>query len=119
MLDITFDEKTGTLFSSDLFGSYSTQWDLFLELKEECFSCNDYKDCPNRNIYCPFPDIITFHKGVMPCEKSLKYAMTKIKKLDINAIAPQHGSVLTKKRDISFISEILESFKGIGIDSIF
>ncbi|MBT6501253.1 MAG: MBL fold metallo-hydrolase [Deltaproteobacteria bacterium] len=115
---VTYDEKTGTLFSSDLFGSYSTQWDLFLELKEECFSCNDYKDCPNRNIYCPFPDIITFHKGVMPCEKSLKHAMTKIKKLDINAIAPQHGSVLTKKRDIRFISEILESFKGIGIDSI-
>jgi len=45
--------------------------------------------------------------------------MTKIKKLDINAIAPQHGSVLTKKRDIGFISETLESLKGIGIDGIF
>ena len=116
---VTYDEKTRTLFSSDLFGSYSTQWDLFLELEEECFTCNDYEDCPNRNMYCPFPDMIDFHKSIMPCEKSLRYAMAKIKKLDINAIAPQHGSVLAKKRDISFILETLKSLKGIGIDGIF
>lgn len=116
---VTYDEKTKTLFTSDLFGSYSTQWDLFLELEEECFSCNDYENCPNRNSYCPFPDMISFHRGIMPCEKSLRYAMTKIKELDIDIIAPQHGSVLTKQRDIRFISEKLESLNGIGIDGIF
>jgi len=116
---VTYDEKSGTLFSSDLFGSFSTEWDLFLKLEEECFTCNDYEDCPNRNTYCPFPGVIGFHRSIMPCEKSLRYAMTKIKELDIIAIAPQHGSVLAKKRDIRFISEKLESLNGVGIDGIF
>ncbi|MBW1783899.1 MAG: MBL fold metallo-hydrolase [Deltaproteobacteria bacterium] len=115
---VTYDEKTKTLFTSDLFGSYSTQWDLFLELEAACFTCNDYDNCPNRKTYCPFPDMIDFHKSVMPCEKALSYAMAKIRELDADTIAPQHGSILTKKRDIRFISETLESLKGIGIDGI-
>ena len=116
---VTYDEKTGTLFTSDLFGSYSTQWELFLELEEKCFSCSDYENCPNGNRYCPFPDMMSFHRNVMPCDKSVRYAMAKIKELDIDIIAPQHGSILTKQREIQFISEKLGSLDGVGIDGIF
>jgi flavorubredoxin len=116
---VTYDEKTGTLFSSDLFGSYSAQWDLFLQLEEECFTCKNYEKCPNRDRYCPFPDMIAFHRGIMPCGKSLRYAMAKIKELGIDTIAPQHGSVIDKKKDIRFIRETLESLGGVGIDGIF
>jgi flavorubredoxin len=33
---MTYDEKTKTLFSSDLFGSYDTHWELYLDLPDEC-----------------------------------------------------------------------------------
>ena len=29
---VTFDEKSGILFTSDIFGSYGTEWELFLKL---------------------------------------------------------------------------------------
>ena len=115
---ITFDEKTGTLFTSDLFGSFSTQWDLFLQLDEACYTCKDYDDCPNGKDYCPFPDLIKFHRSVMPCEKALRHAMRKIKGVNVGMIAPQHGSILNKKRDIRFVTDTLESLDGVGIDAI-
>jgi flavorubredoxin len=115
---VTYDEKTRTLFTSDLFGSFSTQWDLFIQLEEECYTCNDYNNCPNGKTYCPFPDMIEFHQGVMPCEKALRHAIRKIKELDVDMIAPQHGSVLNRKRDVHFVADILESLNGVGIDAI-
>ncbi len=115
---VTYDEKTRTLFTSDLFGSFSTQWDLFIQLEEACFICNDYKKCPNGKTYCPFPDMIQFHQDVMPCEKALRHAIRKIKGLDVDMIAPQHGSVLNRKRDIHFLADTLESLNGVGIDAI-
>lgn len=115
---VTYDEKTRTLFTSDLFGSFSTQWDLFIQLEEACFTCNDYKDCPHGNTYCPFPDMIAFHRSVMPCEKALRHAIRKIKELDMDVIAPQHGSVLNRKRDIHFMADTLESLSGVGIDGV-
>ena len=115
---VTYDEKTRTLFTSDLFGSFSTEWDLFIELSEECYTCKDYHNCPNRRPHCPFPDMLAFHKNVMPCEKALSHAMRKIKELDMDMVAPQHGSVLNRKRDILFIADTLSSLKGVGIDAI-
>jgi flavorubredoxin len=115
---VTYDEKTRTLFTSDLFGSFSTQWDLFIQLEEACVTCKDYMNCPNGNTYCPFPDMIKFHQRVMPCEKALRHAIRKIKELDMDMIAPQHGSILNRKRDIRFIADTLESLDGVGIDGV-
>lgn len=61
---VTYDPKTKTLFTSDLFGSHSTQWDLFLEFEEECFTCLDYDKCPKQHIDCPVKDILAFHKEI-------------------------------------------------------
>jgi flavorubredoxin len=116
---VTYDEKTKTLFSGDLFGSFSTEWDLILHLEEVCFFCEDYFNCPNGKNFCPIPDIIAFHENIMPCKKSLNYAMETIKKLDIDIIAPQHGSVVMNRKDISFIIEKLESLEKVGIDAIY
>jgi flavorubredoxin len=115
---VTYDEKTRTLFTSDLFGSFSTEWDLFMKLEEACYTCNDYGNCPTGKTHCPFSEMIEFHRSVMPCEKALRHAIRKIKELDMAMIAPQHGSILNRKREIEFVSDVLESLDGVGIDAI-
>ena len=115
---VTYDEKTGTLFSSDLFGSMSRQWQLFRKLDSNCYTCNDYQICPDGKDYCPLPDIIEFHEHIMPCCKALRYALSKIRKLDVRMIAPQHGSIFSRKQDINFIIQKLASTPNIGIDGI-
>jgi len=115
---VTYDEKTKTLFSSDLFGSFSTKWELELTLDDECFTCEDYDHCPRGKDYCPLPDLIAFHRKVMPCNQALRYAMGKIRDIDMEKVAPQHGSILTHRRDIYFIIEQLEGLDGVGIDGV-
>ena len=116
---VTFDKKTGTLFSSDIFGSFSSQWDLFLELGPSCFSCNDYLHCKEENLYCPLPDIINFHKCIMTSTRALNYALEKISALPVKMIAPQHGSVIYKKDQVKFIIDLLKNLKGVGIDRFY
>jgi flavorubredoxin len=113
---ITYDVKTGTLFTSDLFGSLSKSWDLFIKLEKECHSCLDYGDCVNKKAYCPIPDVLDFHRKVMPSGKALKYAMDLILKLDPAIVAPQHGSVFLKREDVRFISRLLGGLDKVGID---
>lgn len=115
---VTYDVKTKTLFTSDIFSSFSTKWDLFLKLDNDCITCADYSNCKNEKDYCPLPDILTFHRKLMPSEKSLRHTMSEIKNLDINMIAPQHGSILPNRRDVYFLIQKLEYLKGVGIDSI-
>lgn len=90
----------------------------FLQLTDECYGCGDYDHCVNAREYCPLPDILEFHKKVMPSEKALKRAMDVIGGLDVQVIAPQHGSVLTRKKDIDFLVGRLGALKGVGIDGI-
>jgi flavorubredoxin len=115
---VTYDVRTKTLFTSDLFGSLSNEWDLFIQLTDDCYECGDYEHCINRRKYCPLPDILEFHKKVMTSGKALKHAMDVIGGLDVEVIAPQHGSVLTRKKDIEFLIERLSALKGVGIDGI-
>jgi len=62
--------------------------------------------------------MLAFHKNIMPCEKALRHAMHKIKELNMDMVAPQHGSILNRKRDILFIADTLASLKGVGIDAM-
>jgi flavorubredoxin len=115
---VTRDTKTKTLFTSDLFGSISKQWELFIELASDCYTCVDYNNCINRREYCPLPDIFEFHKKVIPSESALEHAMNVIGGLDIDMIAPQHGSIFSNKKNISFLIERLKALKGVGIDGV-
>jgi flavorubredoxin len=113
----TYDKKTKTLFSSDLFGSVSRKWDLYIDLEEDCYTCADYEHCKHGKDYCPIPDILAFHREVMPSERALRNAMDVFRRLDIEMIAPQHGSVFRKKKDIAFMIDKLANLKGVGIDA--
>jgi flavorubredoxin len=115
---VTYDERTKTLFTSDLFGCVSNPWDLFIKLETECHACRDYGHCVLRMEYCPVKDILEFHKKMIPSGKALKYAMDVIRSLDVQMIAPQHGSVFTEKKDIDFLIKCLCSLRGVGIDGI-
>lgn len=114
----TYDSATKTLFSSDLFGSYSTQWDLLLQLEPTCFVCQDYDDCPNRRSACPVKDMLVFHQQIMPCTKALRHALSKISGQDLARIAPQHGSIISGPTDIGFVIGKLAAMDKVGIDAI-
>jgi flavorubredoxin len=54
----------------------------------------------------------------MPSRKALKYAFEKILELPFDKIAPQHGSIITNKRELTYITKMLTSLVDVGIDGI-
>lgn len=72
---LTYDTKTKTLFSGDLFGAVSKNWQLF--------ASGEYLD-----------HITSFHRVYMPSNQILTRCMKKLKTMDIQRILPQHGSIL-------------------------
>ena len=115
---VTFDPQSKILFSSDIFGSYGTNWELFLDLMPECQDCVDVSNCPRNEPKCPIDEMLNFHENLMPSDKALKYALEKIQDIPFKTIAPQHGSIITKKEHIRFIVEQLIALKLVGIDGI-
>lgn len=72
----TFDRKTKSLFSADIFGAVSEKWNLFAE--------GDF-----------LSHMAAFHQLYMPSNRILKHCMEQqFEKLPIGRILPQHGSVL-------------------------
>lgn len=71
----TYDPINKTLFSSDIFGAFSEDWDL--EAKE------GYAD-----------KMYNFHHTYMPPGDILANQMEQFRQLDIDLIAPQHGSII-------------------------
>ena len=113
---ITYDTKTKTLFSSDLFGSFDNQWTLFMELEDSCKDCYDFNLNSSISKKCPIKGIIKFHQRLMPSNLALSKAIDVMEKLDIHRIAPQHGSIISTKEDIQTIIRHLRSIKNVGID---
>lgn len=113
---ITYDCKTKTLFTSDIFGSYDKNWNLFLELDPECENCNPEEICPLSNRICHLHGIVKFHKRIMTSSKALRYALERIEKLDVNLMAPQHGSLIDSKVNSSIVINVLKSLEDVGID---
>jgi len=115
---VTYDEKSKILFSSDLFGSFLNTKELFLEIDPECHECVDYSNCQLQYKSCPINEILFFHRKMMPCGASLAYAMRQIDKLDIQCIAPQHGNIITRKKDVDFIIKKLSQLDNVGINGL-
>jgi len=94
---VTYDEKTKVLFSSDIFGGLEDSWHFYAD--ENYFS-----------------EIEGFHMAYMPSRDIVNYALGKIEALDINLIAPQHGSIIRKE----LIKPLIEKMKlmncGLYID---
>ena len=96
----TYFNTDRILFSGDLFGGMTAQWDLFAD--------ENY-----------FEQIEAFHKEYMPAKELLLFGMTKFERYDIEKIAPQHGSVLNRKQATSII-EAFKNFEcGLFIDQSF
>jgi diguanylate cyclase (GGDEF)-like protein len=88
----TFDKKTKTLFSSDLFGGLTDEFNLFAK------SVDDY-----------FESAKLFHKHYIPSHEVLYYVMNKIEQVNPEMIAPQHGSIIKKE----MIKPLIEKLKNI------
>ena len=113
---MSYDTKTKTLFSSDLFGSYDVSWQLYLELNDDCHECHAQSICPRTGGKCPLYGIDQFHKRIMPSTAALKYALDVIEPLEIERIAPQHGSILKNKQDARTVISFLRNMGDVGID---
>jgi flavorubredoxin len=115
---VTFDTKSKILFTSDLFGSYGTEWELFLKLRPQCIDCVNLSACPEDRKNCPINDILNFHKQIMTSGKALRHALGKILDIPFTMIAPQHGSIISDKDEMRYVFEVLISENQIGIDGI-
>lgn len=115
---VTFDEKTKTLFSSDIFGSYDSRWELYLDLDEQCISCEGKPVCERDGKKCPLEGIKMFHQQIMSSTKALDYTLDVLDSIDAEIIAPQHGSILSSKTDINAVKKHLRSLDGVGIDYV-
>ena len=115
---MTFDPRTGVLFTSDLFGSYGVQWELFLHLAEDCIECKNLSRCPRKLPNCPVNDILNFHRKIMTSNKALRYSLEQITKLPFTILAPQHGSIIASEELIDYISKLLASLEDVGIDGM-
>ncbi len=73
---VTYDKHTRTVFTSDLFGGVTRNWDLY--------AGKDYLDA-----------ITSFHVNYMPSRDILACGIRRIRGLGkIKRIAPQHGSII-------------------------
>jgi flavorubredoxin len=113
---MTYDTESKILFSSDIFGSYDHIWNLYLELREECQKCNMPRTCVQTNDHCPIYGIIDFHKRIMTSSKALKYALDAITKVEINLVAPQHGSLISGSEWRELVMKKLYQTEDVGID---
>ncbi len=73
----TYDKKSKSLFTSDIFAAMSHNWTLFAE----------------GDFLSPMKE---FHQTYMPCNQVLRHCMEQFEKMDIDKILPQHGSVLER-----------------------
>ena len=87
---VSYHEATKTLFSGDIFGGIEESWDFYAD--------ESY-----------FLKAKQFHQEYMPSKDIFNYALDKIEKLDIDLIAPQHGSMIEKK----YISNLIKDMKNL------
>ena len=71
----TYDTKSRSLFSSDIFAAISQDWSLFAE--------GDF-----------LSPMEPFHQNYMPSNKILKHCLEQLETMDIDRILRQHGSIL-------------------------
>jgi flavorubredoxin len=118
---ITFDERTGILFTSDLFSGLASRNTLFFKLPAACGESSRTESkapCTQKDGACPIWQILEFHRQIMTSERALRLALEKIAQIPFTVIAPQYGSVIHEPEDIIQICECLVSLKGVGIDHV-
>jgi flavorubredoxin len=123
---VTYDETSGILFTSDLFGSAGafSNWRLFADFDQKCLTCKvawpkrPDEPCEETGTPCPWSGMHNFHQRIMPGNKQLRYAMNVIRSVGASMVAPQHGSILYRAEDIVAAIGRLEKMDDIGIDAV-
>jgi signal transduction histidine kinase len=87
---VSYEPETKTLFSGDIFGGIEESWEFYAD---ETY----------------FEKAKQFHEEYMPSKDIFNYALDKIENLDINIIAPQHGSIIEKK----YIANLIKDMKNL------
>ncbi|NPA59772.1 MAG: histidine kinase, partial [Epsilonproteobacteria bacterium] len=87
---VSYEPSTKTLFSGDIFGGIEESWEFFAD--------ETYFDKAKK-----------FHQEYMPSKDIFNYALSKIESLDINIIAPQHGSIIKKE----YIKNLINDMKNL------
>ncbi len=78
---VTYDAKTRTVFSSDIFGAFSIDWNLYA----------------NENYLEAFK---AFTEPYLASKEALDSALDKLETIEIERICPQHGSVINKNIEL-------------------
>ncbi|MCJ7766253.1 MAG: ATP-binding protein [Thiovulaceae bacterium] len=94
---VSYEPSTKTLFSGDIFGGIDESWDFYAK--------DDY-----------FEKARQFHAEYMPSKDIFNYALSKIEALDLELIAPQHGSVIEKERIAPLIKQMKALECGLYIE---
>ena len=94
---VSYEPHTKTLFSGDIFGGIEESWEFYAD--------ETYFDKAKQ-----------FHEEYMPSKDIFNYALSKIEKLDINLIAPQHGSIIEKEYVANLISDMKNLDCGLYIE---
>ena len=94
---VTYEPSTKILFSGDIFGGIEESWDFY--------AGNDY-----------FEKAKQFHAEYMPSKDIFNYALSKIEILDMNLIAPQHGSIIKKEQIAPLIRQMKDLECGLYIE---
>jgi len=113
---ITYDVKTKTLFTSDIFGSYDRDWALYSGMSAECSVCIPNAICPTTGKLCEITGINDFTRRIMTSKKALDYALDIIETYDVALIAPQHGSVLQSEFARKAAIKHMRSMHDVGIN---
>ncbi|WP_051321591.1 response regulator [Chrysiogenes arsenatis] len=87
---VSYATREKVLFSSDLFGGADISWSFYAD---ETY----------------FEKIVSFHSAYMPSRDILNYSLRKIEALDIDLIAPQHGSIIRRP----LIAPLITRMKGM------
>ncbi|MBI5206457.1 MAG: hypothetical protein HY934_01565, partial [Candidatus Firestonebacteria bacterium] len=89
---VTYDEKTGSLYSSDIFAAFDREWKLYAD--------ESYIELAR-----------SFIKSYVWGREPLKYAYDKFKKLKIDYIFPQHGGIIKENVD-KFLNILKDTIPG-------
>lgn len=94
---VSYEPSSKTLFSGDIFGGIEHSWQLYAD--------ENY-----------FENAKLFHEEYMPSKDIFNYSLQKIQKLDLNLIAPQHGSIIKKELILKLIEDMKLLDCGLYID---
>ena len=86
----TYEPKTRTLFSSDIFGAVTEEFALYARDAESYFE-----------------QMKPFHTHYMPATEIVNHGLDNIESVELERIAPQHGSIIEKP----FIPEIIRKLR--------